>query len=726
MIVQQDALKMEPVEQGEYINVGKPELGDKSLRPRVLAGGIICAGSAVALICLVLYLTLPAGSGSAAETMRAVLVAGLTAFAILAVLVVASSNRVSNAFEKSGSGIGLGPSEEPPQTSDGGTDDSFIQSESRRKEAETARAYALLVSAIDGLPQSVFCKDLDGTYTFANKAYCAMLRLEVNQIVGKADVDLFPPDFAERCIRDDKKALETGLPVESVIERSSSRRRESFTQVTILPRRNERGEIAGTQGILWDVTESKLAEQALAQERDLLAAIMNTTTDKIYFKDLESRIIRTNKANATLLGMRDPSETIGKTDADFFTEEHANQAREDEERIIKTGKSMVGVEERETWPDREDTWVSTTKHPLHDSEGRIIGTFGITRDITDRKRAEESLQRALSEFLSIVSRVSEGDLTLRAEEGDNTLGMVARSVNKMLDSFGQMLTKVKGLGLSVSSSASQILVAAEQIETGTERQTEETTSVTSSVQEMAASMSQVSNNAEGSVSAARRALTTAEDGSRSVHQTSEAMTRINSAVEETAQKMRLLAQRSSEIPEILSLINEVASQTNLLSLNAAIEAAHAGEAGLGFSVVAEEIRKLADRTASATRDVSSLVKRIQSETAAALSAMDRGMAEVKTGGVLAQKSRQALEDISAAVKQSVDLIEEISAASEGQALVTGDLASAMQTISSITVEASAGAHETSRIIQGMVGLSEELNRSISRFKVTEDSTFSCL
>src|SRR5262249_8517011 len=155
----------------------------------------------------------------------------------------------------------------------------------------------------------------------------------------------------------------------------------------------------------------------------------------------------------------------------------------DEQRIISTGKPMIGVEERETWPDREDTWVSTTKQPLADSEGRIVGIFGITRDITERKRAEEALQRALSEFLSFASKVSEGDLTLRAEEDEGTLGMVAKSVNKMLDSFAQMLTKVKRLGLSVSSSATQILVAAEQIETGTERQTEETTSVTSSVQE---------------------------------------------------------------------------------------------------------------------------------------------------------------------------------------------------------------------------------------------------
>jgi methyl-accepting chemotaxis protein len=273
----------------------------------------------------------------------------------------------------------------------------------------------------------------------------------------------------------------------------------------------------------------------------------------------------------------------------------------------------------------------------------------------------------------------------------------------------------------VSSSASQILVAAEEIANGTQKQTDETTSVTSAVEEMAASMLQVSRNAEASASAAQRALTLAEGGSHSVQDASEAMTRIASAVERTSEKMRLLARRSSEISDILSLINEVASQTNLLSLNAAIEAAHAGEAGAGFSVVAEEIRKLAERSASATRDVSKLIQAIQKETAEALSAMDEGLKEVKGGSVLAEQSREVLREISAGVKESADLIEEISAASTEQAQVTRNLAGAMQTISSITMEASAGAHETARIVHGMVDLSEMLNESISQFKVKASS-----
>jgi methyl-accepting chemotaxis protein len=333
---------------------------------------------------------------------------------------------------------------------------------------------------------------------------------------------------------------------------------------------------------------------------------------------------------------------------------------------------------------------------------------------------EQSMQRNLSEFLEIVSSVSEGNLTKRGPEGDDALGKLVQSVNKMLDDFGLMLTEVKQIGLSVSSSATEILAAAEQIAVGSQRQADEITNTSSAVEEMAASMNQVSRNAEASADAARRALDMAGHGDKSVRDTSEAMSRIDSAVQQTAEKMRLLGIRSSEISEIIDLINDIAAQTNLLALNAAIEAAHAGEAGLGFSVVADEIRKLAERSARATRDVGNLIKSIQTETSEALTAMEVGMKEVRGGSYLATQASNALQDISEAVRQSSELIEEISAASEEQARVTSNVAGAMQTISSITLETSAGAHQTAQTIEGMVGLADRLNKSISQFKVKDD------
>jgi twitching motility protein PilJ len=330
---------------------------------------------------------------------------------------------------------------------------------------------------------------------------------------------------------------------------------------------------------------------------------------------------------------------------------------------------------------------------------------------------EQRLERDLESLLRVVSQVSEGDLRIRGSEGSDTLGKIAASVNGMLDKFAGMLNQVRDLALSVSSSATEILAASEQIANGAARQADEITNTSSTVEEMAASMTQVSRNAEESASAARQALSMAELGEKSVVNTFEAMNRINQTVQAAAERMKLLANRTSEISEIMDLINEIAAQTNLLSLNAAIEAAHAGEAGLGFSVVAEEIRKLAERSARATRDVSAIIRAIQKESESALGAMDLGMKEVAAGSKMSEQASDSLRNIFSVVKQSSELIEEISASSEEQAKVTRQLAQAMQTISNITHETSAGAHQTAATLQAMVIVSEQLNEAIFRFKV---------
>ena len=144
--------------------------------------------------------------------------------------------------------------------------------------------------------------------------------------------------------------------------------------------------IAGT---VIDITLRKQAEQDLAQERELLRALMATVPDFIYFKDRESRFLRGNRALATAFGLDDPAQLVGKTDFDFFTVEHAQQAYDDEQELLRTGKPFMAKEEKETWPDGRVTWVSTTKMPYRDAYGAMLGTFGVSRNITERKQAEE-------------------------------------------------------------------------------------------------------------------------------------------------------------------------------------------------------------------------------------------------------------------------------------------------------------------------------------------------
>ncbi|HLG13771.1 MAG TPA: PAS domain S-box protein [Blastocatellia bacterium] len=468
-----------------------------------------------------------------------------------------------------------------------------------------------------------------------------------------------------------------------------------------------------------DITDRRRTEEALKQSEEKYRTILESIEDGYYEVDLSGKLVFFNEPVTKILGYPE-KELIGLGHRDYVDKETAESVMTAFNRVFKTGEAIQDFSYQIRRKDGAVRHVESSISLKRDGAGQPVGFLGIIRDVTERREAERELERSMGEFLSIASAVSDGDLTRRGAEGEDTLGRVVGSVNRMLDNFSGMLTKVKQIGLSVSSSATEILAAAEQIAVGSQRQADEITNTSSAVEEMAASMSQVSRNAEASADTARRGMEMAQHGDASVRDTSEAMIRIDAAVQQTAEKMRLLGTRSSEISEIIDLINEIAAQTNLLALNAAIEAAHAGDAGLGFSVVADEIRKLAERSSRATRDVGSLIKSIQNETAEALAAMENGMKEVKTGSLLAGQASRALQDISDAVRQSAELIEEISAASEEQARVTRNLAGAMQTISSITLETSAGAHETAQTIQGMVGLSEQLNSAILQFKVKDD------
>ena len=340
------------------------------------------------------------------------------------------------------------------------------------------------------------------------------------------------------------------------------------------------------------------------------------------------------------------------------------------------------------------------------------------------QEAQEALQKSVTEFLTIVSQIGRGDLTLRGTVTNDALGNVVDSVNYMLDNFVKVLERLRKAAIDVQSSANDILIASEEMSSGAVQQDQEITNTSSAVEELTVSMKQVSNNAEASAEAARRALDAAEQGNRSVRDTLEGMQRIRSSVQATAKRIKTLGDRSLEISEIVKVINDITEQTNLLALNAAIEAARAGEAGRGFAVVADEVRKLAEHSRSATKDIAALIKAIQAETNDAVVVMEEGTREVEIGARLADQAGRALDAISTVVRQSAELVQEISLASKQQVRGTEGVANAMQIISNITRQTSQGARQTARTVEQLVHMSEQLNEALSQFRISSTPSMS--
>jgi PAS domain S-box-containing protein len=270
-----------------------------------------------------------------------------------------------------------------------------------------------LHSLLEHLPVIIYRKDKAGRLTFANRRYCERRGQPLEALLGKTDFDFLPAELAHRYELDNETVMATQRRLEKDEIQIGADGHTTWIHIIKVPIIDENNEVIGTQGMYWDVTAQKAAEHALAFERDLTRAFLENVTDKIYFKDRESRFIKVSNALARQFGLPDANDVVGKTDFDFFAAEHARQAFEDEQGIIRRGEPILGKVEKETWSDGRVTWGLTTKVPLRNAEGEIIGTCGITKDITELKHTEEKLRdakvaaeaagRAKSEFLANMS-----------------------------------------------------------------------------------------------------------------------------------------------------------------------------------------------------------------------------------------------------------------------------------------------------------------------------------
>ena len=312
----------------------------------------------------------------------------------------------------------------------------------------------------------------------------------------------------------------------------------------------------------------------------------------------------------------------------------------------------------------------------------------------------------------------EGDLTKRVPaEGNDEIAHMGKYFNEFIEKLQNMIKKVAHVTDKVASASVELSATAEEISKGTDTLTSRASQTAAAVEEMNATVGQVAQNSGKAASLAQDTVKTAQEGGTVVSSTISGMQQLSEAVSNSATIISDLGKSSDQIGEIVRTIEDIADQTNLLALNAAIEAARAGEQGRGFAVVADEVRKLAERTTKATKEIGDMIRQIQHDTRGAVDSMQQGTQKVTAGVDLVNKTGEALSQIVRMVSESADMIRQIAVASEQQSVATQQIASDIENVAKVTKESSSGAHESAKASQDLSQLAVELQGIVGGFKL---------
>ncbi|MDE4455484.1 methyl-accepting chemotaxis protein [Psychrobacter sp. DAB_AL62B] len=332
----------------------------------------------------------------------------------------------------------------------------------------------------------------------------------------------------------------------------------------------------------------------------------------------------------------------------------------------------------------------------------------------------ERNQIAILRLLDELGDLADGDLTVNATVSEDFTGAIADSVNFAIDQLRQLVLVINSTADRVSQSSEQTQMNAVELAEASEHQAQEIAGVSAAINEMTVSIDQVSNNAAESATVAQRSVAISYNGAEVVQRSIEGMNVIRDQIQETSKRIKRLGESSQEIGDIVGLINDIADQTNVLALNAAIQASMAGEAGRGFAVVADEVQRLAERSANATKQIETLVKTIQADTSEAVMSMESTTSEVVRGARLAKDAGEALEEVQTVSNTLADLIQNISNAAMQQAESAGHISHTMNIIQDITSQTSSGTMATARSIGELSEMAAALQESVTGFKISDD------
>ena len=337
------------------------------------------------------------------------------------------------------------------------------------------------------------------------------------------------------------------------------------------------------------------------------------------------------------------------------------------------------------------------------------------RRLAETAEANERNQTAILRLLDEIDGLADGDLTVAATVTEDFTGAIADSINLAIDQLRELVQTINQTAVQVASAAKETQATAIHLAEASEHQAHEIAGASAAINEMAGSIDQVSANASESSSVAERSVAIANKGNEVVHNTITGMDSIREQIQDTSKRIKRLGESSQEIGDIVSLINDIADQTNILALNAAIQASMAGDAGRGFAVVADEVQRLAERSSGATKQIEALVKAIQTDTNEAVISMEQTTTEVVRGARLAQDAGVALEEIEKVSRTLAELIQSISNTAQRQALSAGQISSTMNVIQEITSQTSLGTTATANSIGHLATMASAMRESVSGF-----------